>query len=887
MLSTQRTLRRTRQAVLAREAPGARGDVDRGRVGAPAHALGQLLRRDLRFVDRHPTRERNPQSIADQHRLDVLASTRPSYEFDLHVHHLYRVRETAQHTRLVNAPRTARGTDATCDERIRSANFRLTLAARGRSVRPYRFADASDSETRLRDRNGRTSGPGVTDCGPSLRGEAHGAGRPASRSGACEGMPGDSAPEGRPRGDRSCERSEDYSGPSRVRPRSRAPRVERVPSHRLCTVRSVRDALLDDLDPLQYDAVTSDAAPLAIIAPAGSGKTRVLTRRIAYRRPRRPRSTPRHVLAVTFTRKAAGELVSRIGRLGVDGPHHRGHVPRDRAGAAAPPRDRAQSARRRASSTARPGCSGRSCGERGAASSVAVADVAAEIEWAKARLIAPGRATRRRPSAAGRRPPAGAGEVAELYARYEAEKRTAAPARLRRRAQPVRRRDRARRGVRGRATLALPPPVRRRVPGRHAAPAPAPARVARRLEHDLTVVGDPAQAIYGFAGADAAPLIAFDRTFPGGQTIVLGRNYRSTPAVVALAEAALGGRGRRPAPPPRGGPRRRRGADDHRATTTTTPRRAPIADACWQHARGRRAVAPHGACCSARMRSRRASRPRSPAAACRSASARVSASRPAPPVRALLDELRDSGAEAAGPAVRAPPRRSRGRRRRAARATTHAAGDGRCAAADEARAHRDALLELGRDYLESVGGAGGVAEFTTWLDTATGWSRDQGEAGGAHGVDLVTFHRAKGLEWTVVFVTGLERGLVPISWATSAAAQAEERRLLHVALSRAEDELHCSWARARSVGTRRAPREPSPWLGTARERGEPRAARPAPGPARATRPPRRAARHAGGGVAREPAARTGPPAAPLTRAASAGNDAHDADRRVAEHGIAA
>jgi len=43
---------------------------------------------------------------------------------------------------------------------------------------------------------------------------------------------------------------------------------------------------------------------------------------------------------------------------------------------------------------------------------------------------------------------------------------------------------------------------------------------------------------------------------------------------------------------------------------------------------------------------------------------------------------------------------------------------------------------------------------------------------------------------------------------TSAAAQAEERRLLHVALSRAEDELHCSWAQARSVGARRAARDP-------------------------------------------------------------------------------
>ncbi len=130
---------------------------------------------------------------------------------------------------------------------------------------------------------------------------------------------------------------------------------------------------------------------------------------------------------------------------------------------------------------------------------------------------------------------------------------------------------------------------------------------------------------------------------------------------------------------------------------------------------------------------------------------------------------------------------------------------------DDAPSERDALLELGRDYLDSVSGSGTVAEFTTWLDTATGGST------GAHGVDLVTFHRAKGLEWTLVFVTGLERGMVPISWATTPEAQAEERRLLHVALSRAEDELRVSWARTRVVGSRRAAREPSPWLGLLEE----------------------------------------------------------------------
>jgi ATP-dependent DNA helicase UvrD/PcrA len=129
------------------------------------------------------------------------------------------------------------------------------------------------------------------------------------------------------------------------------------------------------------------------------------------------------------------------------------------------------------------------------------------------------------------------------------------------------------------------------------------------------------------------------------------------------------------------------------------------------------------------------------------------------------------------------------------------------ASADGLRTHRDALLRLGRDYLAVENGPGSLAGFVSWLDLAT-----RGEPSDERGVDLVTFHRAKGLEWQVVFVTGLERGLVPISWATTPAARAEERRLLHVALGRAEDWVHCSWARERTAYGRRATRQATPWL---------------------------------------------------------------------------
>jgi DNA helicase-2/ATP-dependent DNA helicase PcrA len=98
-----------------------------------------------------------------------------------------------------------------------------------------------------------------------------------------------------------------------------------------------------------------------------------------------------------------------------------------------------------------------------------------------------------------------------------------------------------------------------------------------------------------------------------------------------------------------------------------------------------------------------------------------------------------------------------------------------------------------------------VRTFSQWLEAPTSAPR-------IPAVSLLTFHRAKGLEWSTVFVTGLEKGLVPISWATSPDAQAEERRLLHVALSRAENTLHCSWARSRVVRERAVAREPSPWL---------------------------------------------------------------------------
>ncbi len=93
-----------------------------------------------------------------------------------------------------------------------------------------------------------------------------------------------------------------------------APESRPTPARRPAGAGSDPQALLDGLNGPQRDAVTHAGSPLLIVAGAGSGKTRVLTNRIAYLLAARD-VHPGEIIAITFTNKAAGEMKERVAAL--------------------------------------------------------------------------------------------------------------------------------------------------------------------------------------------------------------------------------------------------------------------------------------------------------------------------------------------------------------------------------------------------------------------------------------------------------------------------------------------------------------------------------------------------------------------------------------------
>lgn len=548
--------------------------------------------------------------------------------------------------------------------------------------------------------------------------------------------------------------------------------------------------LLAGCDSEQAKAITTAARPLCVLAGAGSGKTRVLTRRIAWR-VQDGSALAGHVLALTFTRKAAAELRTRLKALGVPeavtaGTFHAIALAELRRfalerGQPAPVVLPSKAALVHRVLETRP------LGRRGTSSRGIVHEIAGEIEWAKARLVSPSNypdeAERAR-----RDPPLRLADVASVYEGYERARRkerrldfedllTVCASAI---ASDVEFAESARWRF------------RHLFVDEYQDVNAAQLRLLKAWcggNDDICVVGDPDQAIYGWNGSDPKAITRFGEHFPGATVLRLKTNYRSTGEVLQVAAGVLGSLEAAPAggPVPEGPIPSLKSYDsdgDEAAGVAELTRLAHRPGRTWsqiavlartnaQLTAFRHAFEARGIPCRVLGESEFLRRDH---------------------VANRIREIEKTCDEASLSAVAHDLRTGQG----------DEGGDDETL--DE-RA-RDDLVELAalvEEYLSTDQNASG-AGFRAFLQTnAHGLSGHSVDA-----VEVMTFHRAKGLEWPVVFVTGLEEGLVPIAHARDESALEEERRLLYVACTRAEEELHCSWARQRRFsGERPVGREPS------------------------------------------------------------------------------
>jgi len=598
--------------------------------------------------------------------------------------------------------------------------------------------------------------------------------------------------------------------------------------------------LLAGCDPDQVQAITTSATPLCVLAGAGSGKTRVLTRRIAWR-VTNGSATAARVLALTFTRKAAGELRTRLAGLGLPedvtaGTFHGVALAELKRLAAEQGRrppvvlgskvrllldvlddDSSPGGRQSAEQAAGRSRPGRRPAPRAQSATPgrAVADLASEIEWAKARCLRPDEMARAA-AFAGRRSEWDPDQVAEIWERYEVLKH--------------------RRGVLDFEDLLAHCTERLLADHEFAASArwrfrhmfvdeyqdinEAQQRLLRAwlgANDDLCVVGDPHQAIYSWNGSNPRAITQFGDDFPGATVLRLSTNYRSTNEVLAVAGAVLG----ESLAVPAGGARPEGPVPTIVGYDDDASEAAGVAE-------------------SAR-RARRPGRSWSQIAVLARTNAQLDAIKEALVGRGVPCRVATASDLLRQPTVQAALREVSRAPNSAAIATWAADLQGMAGStAGEPdpdgepvmpAAELTELARLAGEYLsEDVRATG--AGFRNWLDTT--WRRD-GVLSRQDAVELTTFHRAKGLEWAVVFLVGLEDGFVPIAHARDSDALAEERRLLYVACTRAEEELHCSWAAERTFATRPIPRSPSPWIAAiqAAHRDLQRLRRPSPQAARA------------------------------------------------------
>jgi DNA helicase-2/ATP-dependent DNA helicase PcrA len=546
----------------------------------------------------------------------------------------------------------------------------------------------------------------------------------------------------------------------------------------------------DGLDPEQLAAVRAPRGPVCVLAGAGTGKTRTIVHRIAHL-IHAGHVAPAQVLAVTYTARAAGELRTRLRALGVHGVQARTfHAAALRQLRYFWPRVVGGEPWGLVDVKLR--IVGQAAQRAGTGTEVDVLrDLATEIEWAKASLIAPDDY----PAAAERthrQTPAPPEQVAQVYRAYEAVKTRAnlldfddlllhTAAALEDHALIAEEfRDRYRCFVVDEFQDLTP--LQQRV---------LDAWLGRR--DDLTVVGDPNQTIYSFAGASARPLLDFTRRFPDATVVRLERDYRSTPEVVTAANRVIAVARDRPA-----GARLRLVGQ---RPTGPEPRFAEYDDEPAEAA----AVA-------GRIRELAA------------------AGTPLSEIAVLYRVNAQSEVYEQALSQLEIPYLVRGGERFFARQEVRKAMVAlRRGAADEPTGElpkvvRELLAPIGltpdpppggtaRERWESLLALVELAEELTATVEDADLARFVVElelrAEAQHpptveGVTLASLHSAKGLEWDAVFLVGLVDGTLPIQHADGDdAAIEEERRLLYVGVTRAREHLWLSWALSRAEGGKR------------------------------------------------------------------------------------
>jgi DNA helicase-2/ATP-dependent DNA helicase PcrA len=576
------------------------------------------------------------------------------------------------------------------------------------------------------------------------------------------------------------------------------------------------DSVLDALDPEQRAVATALRGPVCVLAGAGTGKTRAMTHRIAYGVHAGVYAAP-HVLAVTFTARAAGEMRSRLRELGVAGVQARTfHAaalrqlnyfwPRSIGGTAPSVMEHkaglvAEAASRLRISVDRP----------------AIRDLSGEIEWAKVALLTPQnyavhaqRASRGTPGGLDLTAMA---RLMEVYEQVKSDRHVIDFEDVLLLTAGILESDQ---NVAG----AVRQQYRHFVVDEYQDVSALQQRlldlwVADR--RDLCVVGDPNQTIYSFTGASPEHLLGFTKRYPDATVVKLERDYRSTPQVVGLANALLaraGQAGGGPGAPP----------------ASTGPRAATTLEL--------RAQRPPGPLPTLRVHEDDVAEAVATAALVagwRKSGLKLSEIAILFRTNAQSESLEQALAQADVPYVVRGGERFfqrkevrdavlllRGSARSHAPEEGESLGDGvrmlmgNVGWTPEAPASSGALrdrweslqaLAVLADELAASRSEATLGDFVAELEERASAQH----APTVEGVTLASLHAAKGLEWDAVCIVGVSEGLMPISLADGWSAVEEERRLLYVGVTRAREHLCLSWARARTPGGR-ASRSPSRFL---------------------------------------------------------------------------